>query len=308
MNDASMQDSLFPDPLGTRLRAAREKAGLTTEQVGAQLRLPVAIVEAMEREDWARLGAPVYIRSYLGSYLRLLGLPAALQSLAKVAAEEPPLVTLAPTSRMRHTLDRSLRNVVYLVMTAVLVVPVVYVARHYQARERVEELTLETEALPAADIAASDAASPPAGAPPSASALPPTDDTLATAAPATDGSTSDVAPVGGESATGSGPDPVMASMAPFPKATAPGALVLTFHGESWIDVVGPDGSRVERGLVAAGTERTYRPGEVARITLGNADGVDVEHGGRDIDLTPFRSANVARFAVSSDGAPAPAAN
>ena len=56
----STQESLFQDPLGVRLRLAREQAGLTIENVGAQLRLPTAIVDAMEREDWARLGATIY--------------------------------------------------------------------------------------------------------------------------------------------------------------------------------------------------------------------------------------------------------
>lgn len=159
MNDAVTQDSLFPDPLGSRLRAAREQAGLTIDQVGAQLKLPVAVVEAMEREDWARLGAAIYVRSYVGSYLRLLGLPASLleQATSSSARTTPPLVTLASRSRLRHRLDASLRNVVYLVMTAVLVVPVVLVARHYQSRDRAPELALDpaaadravAEALPA---------------------------------------------------------------------------------------------------------------------------------------------------------------
>ena len=36
----STQESLFQDPLGVQLRLAREQAGLTIENVGAQLRLP----------------------------------------------------------------------------------------------------------------------------------------------------------------------------------------------------------------------------------------------------------------------------
>ena len=104
------------------------------------------------------------------------------------------------------------------------------------------------------------------------------------------------------------PDPVMASMTPFASAAAADSLVLTFEDESWIDVVGPDGARIERGLVPAGELRRFEAGRVGHVTLGNADGVRVEHAGREIDLTPFRAANVARFAVSSDGAPAPATN
>ncbi len=294
MNEEVMQDSLFQDPLGVRLRVAREDAGLSREQVGSQLKLPVAIVEAMEREDWPRLGAPVYVRSYVGSYLRLLGLPAVLLEQATAEKPAPPLVTLATRSRMRHTLDTSVRNLVYLVMTAVLVVPVVLVARHYQARERVQDLTLDpgaaegTPADPAVEIIAAPVVSLPAPPLPSDPPVAGVDTTATSAAPA--------------------PDPVMASMAPFPKAEASAGLVLRFRDESWLEVMDAQGRRIERGLVAAGDERRYDAGQIGGITLGNADGVEVSHAGRDVDLAPFRSANVARFAVSSDGAPAPAAD
>lgn len=293
---AATQQPLFQEPLGMQLRLARERAGLSLENVGAQLRLPTAIVDAMEREDWARLGAAIYVRSYVGSYLRLLGLPEAL--LAQAVANErpaPPLVTLATRSRMRHTLDTTVRNAVYLVMTAVLVVPVVLVARHYQARDRVQDLTLEADGAlrptPVGETGDGWGSTP--ARDPSAAAI---------ASPSTRVPV-DTAPSVAEAAA---PDPVMASMTPFPKPSATTALVLTFESESWVDVVGPDGARLERGLVAAGERRRFDAGSVAHVTLGNADGVRVEHAGREIDLTPFRAANVARFAVSSDGQPAAA--
>src|SRR5690606_14842040 len=103
------------------------------------------IIEAMEREDWPRLGAPIYVRSYLGSYLRLLDLPQELLQPVVAPAPTPALVPMTSRSRLRRTLDKSLRNVVYLVMTAVLVVPVVLVARHYQNAERPLSLTLEPD-------------------------------------------------------------------------------------------------------------------------------------------------------------------
>lgn len=287
MSNEGMQEALFQDPIGMRLRAARTKAGLSLEQAGQQLRLPVAIIEAMEREDWARLGAPIYVRSYLGSYLRLVGLPDTLAEPVATTKPAPQLVTMASRSRMRRTFDRSVRNLVYLVMTAVLVVPVVLVARHYQSAERAPSLTLDTDP----------AAPPPAvvgvAAPSAQEALPLT--TPEASLPVT---------------REAGPDPVMASMAPFQKqavvADAAQGLVLRFAGQSWIDVTDASGARVERGLVDAGAERRYAPGQVANITLGNAEAVEVLHGGKPVDLAPFRAANVARFAVSSDGEPAPA--
>lgn len=282
MSSESTQEVLFQDPIGLRLRQGREKAGLSIEQVGQQLKLPVAIVEAMERDDWQRLGAPVYVRSYLGSYLRLVGLPAALAEPVAQNGPAPKLVSLGSGSRVRHALDHSVRNLVYLVMTAVLVIPVVLVARHYQSDGRAEVLTLEPEGslVPARAITADPAPAPPAAI-------------EAAPAPASAGIAD--------------PAPVMASMAPFQKAEpAAIGLLLRFNGESWIETLDAAGARVERGLVASGSERRYAPGQVAHITLGNADAVDVSFAGESVDLAPFRAANVARFAVSSSGEPAPA--
>ena len=281
MSSESTQEVLFQDPIGLRLRLAREKNGLSVEQVGQQLKLPVAIVQAMERDDWQRLGAPIYVRSYLGSYLRLVGLPAVMAESVAVNEPAPKLVTLGTGSRVRHALNHSVRNLVYLVMTAVLVIPVVLVARHYQSGGRAEVLTLEPEGsiVPAQVIAADPKPALPAVVDPAPPAVAETAD----------------------------PAPVMASMAPFQKNEAATAgLVLRFNGESWIETVDTTGARVERGLVASGSERRYAPGQVARITLGNAEVVEVSFAGESVDLAPYRAANVARFAVSSSGEPAPA--
>ena len=72
-SDPIFQESLFADPLGLRFRHMREKAHWTVEAVAQQLKLPTSVINAIEKEDWARLGAPIYIRSYVGSYARLVG-------------------------------------------------------------------------------------------------------------------------------------------------------------------------------------------------------------------------------------------
>ena len=310
MNGETMQDQLFQDPIGLRLRQGREKAGLSIEQVGQQLKLPVAIVQAMELDDWPRLGAPVYVRSYLGSYLRLVGLPASLAEQAAQTKPAPALVAMGSSSRLRHALNRTVRNGVYLVMTGLLVVPVYFAARYYQDQNPPQVLTLETsaemveaQALGAGNPTPTPDAPALAAPPPATDAVPGQDSPALpeTAAPAAD--------------AGMGPAPVMASMAPFTKTDTPASgtapatgLVLRFRAESWVDVVDAQGARVERGLVEAGAERRYAAGQVARITLGNSDAVDVSFADKALDLSPYRTANVARFTVSSDGEPVPAGN
>lgn len=102
--------------------------------------------------------------------------------------------------------------------------------------------------------------------------------------------------------------PVVASMAPMPAQAAQPALSLNFTGESWFQVVARDGSTIEMGTLAPGQQRSYSPGEVGKIVLGNSSAVQVQQAGKAVDLTPFSRANVARFTLSSDGSLAPVAD
>jgi cytoskeleton protein RodZ len=62
--------------LGEQLSAARKKLGLTPAEVAARLRIRTSFVDALERERWAAVGAPVYVRGFLRNYSKLLGLDA----------------------------------------------------------------------------------------------------------------------------------------------------------------------------------------------------------------------------------------
>src|SRR3546814_16047333 len=59
---------------GQRLRAAREAAGLSVAEVSSRLTTPSRFIEALEAEEWDRIGAPVFVRGQLRRYSRLLGL------------------------------------------------------------------------------------------------------------------------------------------------------------------------------------------------------------------------------------------
>ncbi|MGH8162529.1 MAG: helix-turn-helix domain-containing protein, partial [Gammaproteobacteria bacterium] len=64
-----------PRSAGERLRAAREAQGLRVETAAEALGFARDIVIALEVDDYARLGAPVYARGYLRKYAGYLGLP-----------------------------------------------------------------------------------------------------------------------------------------------------------------------------------------------------------------------------------------
>src|SRR5689334_8313990 len=59
--------------IGARLRAGREKLGLTVLQVAERIHTDAKIVEAIEADNYAALGAPVYARGHIRHYAELVG-------------------------------------------------------------------------------------------------------------------------------------------------------------------------------------------------------------------------------------------
>ncbi len=60
---------------GITLRLAREKEGLTLAEMAARTKIPVSVLEAIEHDDTAKLGQPVYVRGYLRKYAAALNIP-----------------------------------------------------------------------------------------------------------------------------------------------------------------------------------------------------------------------------------------
>ncbi len=60
---------------GQRLRQAREAMQMSPEEAARHLRQDVAIIIALEEDDYERLPGQTYVLGYLRSYARLLKLP-----------------------------------------------------------------------------------------------------------------------------------------------------------------------------------------------------------------------------------------
>jgi transcriptional regulator with XRE-family HTH domain len=59
--------------LGARLKAERENRGLTLEQVATSTKIPVSLLEGLERNDLSRWPKALYRRAFFRSYLTALG-------------------------------------------------------------------------------------------------------------------------------------------------------------------------------------------------------------------------------------------
>jgi cytoskeleton protein RodZ len=273
MSQDTFQDSLFEDPIGLRFRHARERMRWSLESAAQQLKLPVAVLDAIEREDWARLGAPIFVRSYLGSYARLLGLPPGIADEVVRGTPTPQLGEIGSLAASRKP-DRRIGGLA--AVAIVVLVLLGFAAAFYFGMPGQATSTGSLDATPA--IAAAAAADRPAPR------------------------------VAAQAAVATAPgaiDPNIGS--PDASSAQPGELHLEFRGDSWVEVLGPDGLTVERGLAAAGTERRFAAGQVGQFTLGDASVVGLRVGGVLQDLSGVGAAKVARFTVSSDGSIHPAA-
>ena len=59
--------------IGARLRGARERRRLTILQAAEKLHVDPDILEALEADNFAALGAPVYVKGHLRHYAELVG-------------------------------------------------------------------------------------------------------------------------------------------------------------------------------------------------------------------------------------------
>jgi cytoskeleton protein RodZ len=63
-----------PRDIGAHLREARERAGITLREVAAVTKIPVPALEALERNDVARLPGGIFVRAFVRAYAKHVGL------------------------------------------------------------------------------------------------------------------------------------------------------------------------------------------------------------------------------------------
>ncbi|TXH65111.1 MAG: helix-turn-helix domain-containing protein [Lysobacteraceae bacterium] len=251
--------------IGEKLRNAREGAGLSVTEAAARMHVPTHIVQALENEDWARIGAPVFVRGQLRSYSRLLGLPNEDVSVTTVmpAARPSELVPRTYTPRMQRMAEQTARRLVYVVITAAIAVPVWLATQSHLDGDAQQTVPLDAQspsAAPSERISVADVQAQPLVA-----SMTPMPQKREAEPPASSG------------------------------------LNVSFNGESWVKISAPDGSLIEQALIPAGQQRDFAPGQVGSAVLGNATALTVQYRGQTLDLTPYIRANVVRFTVSSDG-------
>ncbi len=107
------------ESLGAWLARVRAGHGAEQRDVARHLGLNPTIIQALETDDFGRLGPPVFVRGYLSRYARLLNLPEQVvleryQRQSGPSQEPPPLKVVHPIRR--QTRVRDLRGLFYLLL------------------------------------------------------------------------------------------------------------------------------------------------------------------------------------------------
>lgn len=281
-----------PEPLGPEFRQARLRRGWDYDDVAAQLKLPTRLIRSIETDDWQAFGAGLYLRSYLTRYADLVGVNRALLESVLAQHQTPvPLVATGVTSRSRRMYNRYSVSATYLVLTALIVAPAVWLA----ANGGLEQGLARTALLDDVGALSTELAQTNQKAMPAKVQTPSVSPALVEPLAAS------MAPFTSAGSTSAVPTPASTPPVVEPHVGSAGAdapLSLALSEDSWVEILGADGSQLEYGLLRAGSRHEYRGDEPLSVRIGNASGVDIRLHGKTVDLAPFQRANVAHFSAS----------
>ncbi len=326
---------LAPDSLGSMLARARTARRLEQREVATRLALDLGVVQALEHDEFERIGAPVFVRGYLIRYARLLGLDEAdvLARFKQLGMTEPPPLRVGASAQQQARMsDAWVRGVSFLLVVGTIVylgwLGFQEVTRHLPGEDDQAVVSLgggdtATLPLPAPEVA------PPSPMPPPGVPTPtptPTTDT----GPQTVRVPTVVAPVAGSQADSpqAVPEPLEApppadagavttdelpaDRQAVPSSPAPADPVLTagqarlelsFNDDCWVEVRDADGNRLIGGIMKRGASQTLRGQPPFRVVLGNAPAVTLLLNGKPVGrerYVPQRGV-VSRFVLDQPG-------
>ncbi|WP_456269452.1 DUF4115 domain-containing protein [Kushneria sp. AK178] len=307
---------------GEMLREERERQRLHLEDAAEQLNLRPSLVADMERDNYEQIPIPTYRRGYLRAYARLLG----IDDRAIVAAYDrvhgrsdlderrvAPVSSIKPPSRMGAIAFR-------IVTLGVVVILAVMTLLWWEGRESApgygDDTAMSEPAVTAQDDAG-DRDLPPAPEPQpmvdntsadgsgTMAGGAPVDTTLAARVAGDDSSAEPESgtlqvdtPEGRNGATGGLADISSEEPSDSEAATSGRSIEMQFDSESWVDVRDANDTTVLRGLQQSGTTATIEGAPPFRLTVGNADQVNIDYRGERVDMSQYAgSSNVARFTL-----------
>lgn len=318
--------------LGTTLREARERLGLSITDVVNQTKLAPRQIEALEAEDYRNLPEMAFVRGFVRSYAKILQLDEQplLAALPKTSAPTQPLMPDSVEAPFPDAYSPRRQNLVWLAIALLLAVLVVaFAVWHFtvpptkpketqvEMSDPLPENTRPAPAQPileAGRVASADAAAPPlpeaarplvaADKPPASPDVPKIPETKAPETKTPETKT----PVTKTSETKPPEVKIPEVKIPEVKTQPAGtpavlpqnvALRLVFGDESWVEIKDKDDKVLLSQVNPSGSELRMNGQSPFALVIGRAASVRLYYRGKQIDLTPHINAatEVARLTL-----------
>jgi cytoskeletal protein RodZ len=257
-----------PVDFGTMFRQARERRGVSLQQVAAVTKISARVLDALERNDVSKLPGGIFSRAFVRSYAREIGLDPEM-AIERFTAEFPdesgkeqlPSAKEAEDIEAYESGRRVATTVAQLLGLSIVVIAVVVFA-------------LNSRACPKS------AATPPAASAPAAPAPAPV-----TPLPATRRPPSAEEPAATPKETTAGAPPAQTPESPAGRAgstaqaTAPIRLSIAAQAECWL-MVKVDKDVVFERILRAGERLYYEASASVTLSAGNAGGLSLTINGK----------------------------
>ncbi|MCE9950914.1 cytoskeleton protein RodZ [Aeromonas allosaccharophila] len=304
---------------GQLLRNAREQLGWTREQVASRIHLRLTLIAAIESDTYDKHTSHTFIRGYLRTYAKLVGIPeeTILAAYDKLGLTPPDNIDMQSFSRRsrQQANDSRLKVVTWLVILVLIALSVAWWWQSTARRSAGDEALAATEMSATSSTPAEPAITPPDAintdpvegatvAPAATDVTAPAvvSEASATLAPAS----AAVAPTDVNADVGtvtdvavSGANGTESNEAVVDPATAP-QLKMSFTADCWLDVKDANGKTLFSGLKKANDELVLEGAEPLKFIIGAPMAVKLDYKGQSFDMSRYNNGRTARFSLPQE--------
>ncbi|HAT6344257.1 TPA: DUF4115 domain-containing protein [Aeromonas hydrophila] len=294
---------------GQLLRNAREQLGWTREQVASRIHLRLTLIAAIESDTYDKHTSHTFIRGYLRTYAKLVGIPeeTILAAYDKLGLTPPDNIDMQSFSRRsrQQANDSRLKVVTWLVILVLIALSVAWWWQSTARRSAGDEALAATEMgatsnTPSATMPPAVDVADPVVAPATSSAAATSADPVASAAATT-------LPVDASSAVATTAVVSSAATATQPAADAAASepakvpqLKMSFTADCWLDVKDAKGKTLFSGLKKANDELVLEGPEPLKFIIGAPMAVNIEYQGKSIDMSRYNNGRTARLSLPQE--------
>ena len=263
---------------GPMLQAARKDKAMSVEDVSEELNLSNNVVDAIENDSWEHLPEATYVRGYIRSYARLLGLDPAdvLMSFRYNNSEQNISLDSMPRKIEDRKISFSVPRKVKILLLLAAIGGVVAYLYNDQAMNLLESKIDQATQSNAENNTANN--------------VQVTEKPSKTASTIKETKDNDVA--------ASSPSNVAAETTNVTVAEGEKELLeLEFNSTSWVDIRDKSGKKVVYKSFPPGDKTSVKAALPVHVFIGNADAVAMRYQGKAVDLQQYKEEVYAKFTL-----------